>query len=181
MTVITLNPISPTAKLINEINTWRRDAKKYKQTALYDLLSDTVSHIKKHSKEDKDASQGFTRSNADAAFSNYIRKRANYCCERCGKRYEPNSQGLQCSHHFSRRYYNIRFDADNALALCYNCHVFWFQKDIPEAGRWLENKLGKERIDRLIELKNASDATKRYPQSELDRIAEKYKQMAENL
>ena len=26
---------------------------------------------------------------ADLIFSDYIRKRANYCCERCGKHYPP--------------------------------------------------------------------------------------------
>lgn len=39
---------------------------------------------------------------ADLIFSDYIRKRANYCCERCGKHYPPKTNGLQCSHNFSR-------------------------------------------------------------------------------
>lgn len=166
-------------KLLKELNIWRRDAKKFNQTALYDLLSDTVNHIKKCEKsmkdEGKSVKEGFTWNVADKAFSDFIRKRANYCCERCGKEYEPNSNSLQCSHHFSRRYHNIRYDPDNALALCYHCHVFWYQKDIPEAARWLEDKIGKDKIDRLIALKNQKQT--KHTQSQLDEISKKFQEL----
>ncbi|OOR87229.1 HNH endonuclease [Moraxella caviae] len=177
MAIIT--PTNPEQNLLKDLKIWRRDSKKYGQTALYDLLSGLNQYIGKMQKaldnEGKKVQEGFTISPADAAFSAYIRKRANYCCERCGKQYEPNSNSLQCSHHFSRRYHNIRYDPDNALALCYHCHVFWYQKDVPEAARWLEDKIGKDKIDRLIALKNQPQ--KKPTQSELDTITEKYKAM----
>ena len=120
MTVITVKDQSPTEQLLSSLQTWQRDAKKFKQTALYDLLAETVAHIKKQEKalndEGKKVFEEFTRSEADAAFSDYIRARAGYRCERCGKQYKAKSNGLQCSHHFSRRHYNIRFDPDNAAA-----------------------------------------------------------------
>lgn len=159
-------------KLLKEISIWRKDAKKFKQTALYDLLSETEKYIKSQGKEYTPKKTGFTLTPADKAFSNFIRSRANWCCERCGTQYEPNTRGLQCSHHFSRRYYNIRYDPDNAVALCYNCHVYWYQKDIPEAYLWLEQKIGKAKIDRLIKLKNQPQV--KQTQSELDEIVRKY-------
>lgn len=181
MIIDTNQEISPTQKIIKEIDVWRKDAKRLSQTATYDFLSDIRSHIKAQEKalNGKTVSQGFTRTNADIAFSDYIRQRANYCCEKCGKQYSPKDNGLQCSHHFSRRYYNIRYDPDNAVALCYHCHVYWYQKDIPESARWLENKLGKAKIDRLIELKNRPQV--KHSQSELDMIAKQFKEKSNEI
>lgn len=183
MQVISLSKTSQEQRLLNNLRTWQRDSKKYGQVALYDLLSDTINYFKRVQKALDDngvqAKEGFTITPADAAFSKYIRKRANYCCEKCGKQYAPNDKGLQCSHHFSRRYHNIRFDPDNALALCYNCHVFWYQKDIPEAAHWLESKIGKDKIDRLIVLKHLPQH--KQTQSELDAITEKYKKLTGDL
>lgn len=80
MTVITVKDQSPTEQLLSSLQTWQRDAKKFKQTALYDLLAETVAHIKKQEKalndEGKKVFEEFTRSEADAAFSDYIRARA---------------------------------------------------------------------------------------------------------
>lgn len=170
--ILTVKDESPADKLMKEIQTWRRDAKKFGQSSLYDLLSEIKDFIK--TSDVKQKSESFTYSPADKAFSDYIRKRDNYTCQKCGKSYEPKSNGLQCSHHFSRRYYNIRFDPDNAIALCHHCHNYWYQKDVPEAARWLEAKIGKDKIDRLIELKNQKQ--KRPTASELDAIAEEIKQ-----
>lgn len=167
---------TPSEVLIKEIQAWKRDAKKFGQNALFDLLTDTLDHIKRQDKALNGkpiASTGFTRSPADEAFSDFIRKRDNYTCQKCGTQYEPKTKGLQCSHHFSRRHYNIRFDPDNAIALCHHCHNYWFQKDIPEAARWLEQRLGKDKIDRLIALKNQQQT--KPTASELLEIAEKFK------
>lgn len=171
---------SQSEKLLNDIKTWKRDAKKYGQSALYDLLSDTLDYIKRQEKalDGKPvASVGFTLSPADKAFADFIKARDGYQCQKCGKQYAKGDKGLQCSHHFSRRYYNIRFDPDNALALCHHCHNYWYQKDIPESARWLEEKLGKDKIDRLIALKNQPQ-TKPTASEELA-IAERFKQLME--
>ena len=183
MTVITIKDQSPSEKMLNELKTWRRDAKKYQQTSLYNLLSATINHIAKQDKAlaatNKTLHEEFTRSQADAAFSDYIRARAHYRCEKCGKQYEPKSNGLQCSHNFSRRYYNIRFDPDNAIALCHHCHNYWYSKDIPEAAKWLETKLGTDKIARLIALKNQ---TQRKPTaSEEETIAAYWRAETEKL
>lgn len=65
---------------------------------------------------------GIKRTPADDAFSKCIRERANWICERCGKKHEKSSQGLHCSHHHSRGKWGIRFEPINAEALCYGCH-----------------------------------------------------------
>lgn len=183
MTVITVKDQSPADQILNSLKTWRRDAKAFKQTALYDLLSEVADHIRKQEKALHDNGrkvfEEFTRSEADAAFSDYIRARAGYRCEHCGKQYQAKSNGLQCSHHFSRRHYNIRFDPDNAAALCHHCHNYWYSKDVPEAARWLEAKIGRERIERLIALKNRPQ--KKPTASEEAAIAEKYRQLKEQL
>lgn len=70
----------------------------------------------------------------DQLFSQFIRMRANNQCQRCG-RWKEYSQ-LQCAHCFGRRKKSVRFDEDNALALCFPCHHIIDSED-PEAKREL--------------------------------------------
>src|SRR3990167_8799398 len=60
---------------------------------------------------------------ADKLFSQYIRQKAAWKCEYCGKDYSDNKQGLACSHYWGRRRENTRFDPDNCMALCYYHHM----------------------------------------------------------
>ena len=183
MTIITLKDRDDTANTLISLQTWRRTAKECNQPALYNALSEAIATIKALDKALKDTGKAhfetFTRNAADAAFSDYIRARAGYRCERCGKQYKAKSNGLQCSHHFSRRHYNIRFDPDNAAALCHHCHNYWYSKDVPEAARWLEDKIGQARVNRLIALKNQKQS--KPTASEEAAIAEKYRQLKEQL
>ena len=67
---------------------------------------------------------GINRTPADIAFSNCVRERASWHCERCAKYFpEGNRGGLDCSHHHSRGNWAIRFEPLNAEALCYGCHA----------------------------------------------------------
>ena len=50
MTVITVKDQSPADQILSSLKTWRRDAKAFKQTALYDLLSEVADHIRKQEK-----------------------------------------------------------------------------------------------------------------------------------
>ncbi len=93
MTVIKLKESNPIEAHIAQLKIWQRDCKKFQQTALYDLLSETIVLMKKLHKEKPDTpTENFTHTAADLAFSDYIRARANYCCERCGKQYPKNQQ-----------------------------------------------------------------------------------------
>jgi hypothetical protein len=61
---------------------------------------------------------------ADRAFSNFIRERDGWTCQRCGREYPPPTSALHNSHFFSRGKWSTRFDPENCMALCYGCHRF---------------------------------------------------------
>lgn len=69
---------------------------------------------------------GIKRTKYDAIFSNLVRERTDYTCERCGH-YEPPGSGRQamhCSHFISRGNHAVRYDPLNALCICASCHKF---------------------------------------------------------
>lgn len=88
------------------------------------------------------------RSPADAAFSDCVRERADYTCERCQTIYRTRPQGLHCAHVYSRRHKSVRHHADNAVALCYSCHN-WAGGNPIEFTRWIEQHLGEARLEML--------------------------------
>ena len=63
---------------------------------------------------------------ADKWFSQCIRHRADWSCERCGQHYPegPGRKGLHCSHVVGRGSWATRHDAYNAFSLCYGCHNY---------------------------------------------------------
>ena len=58
---------------------------------------------------------GIKTTTSDKLWSQYIRTRDNWTCQRCQKKYVPPTNALHCSHFF-------RFDEENCEALCYGCH-----------------------------------------------------------
>jgi len=72
MTVVTVKDRTDTQVLLARLQTWQRDAKKYGQTALYDLLHETCTHIRQQEKALADTGretvETFTHNEADAAF-----------------------------------------------------------------------------------------------------------------
>ena len=71
------------------------------------------------------------RTKWDVVFSNYIRYRDDWTCQRCHKKYPEKSQGLHCSHFYGRRSWATRIEPCNAMTLCFGCHqhVGSFPKD----------------------------------------------------
>jgi len=71
---------------------------------------------------------GIKRTTADKLFSEIIRERDGWACQRCHKvynKYDPHSRmGLHCAHNRGRANYNTRFNENNAVALCYGCHQY---------------------------------------------------------
>lgn len=60
---------------------------------------------------------------ADTWFSRCVRERAGWTCERCGRYYpEVYRAALECSHHYGRKSWSVRFDPKNAESLCRACH-----------------------------------------------------------
>ena len=86
---------------------------------------------------------------ADKVFSLYIRYRANWKCERCGKQFEVGSQGLHCSHFWGRARESTRYDPVNCVAHCHGCHSFLTAN--PELHReWKLKQIGQAEYDRLM-------------------------------
>jgi 5-methylcytosine-specific restriction endonuclease McrA len=94
----------------------------------------------------------------DVLFSKYIRLRAKGRCERCGS--EKGIKGLQCAHYHSRRKGSVRWDEDNAVALCFGCHQH-FHEEHHEFDEFMKQRLG-DRLDLL-------DARARVPARHIDK------------
>lgn len=86
---------------------------------------------------------------ADKLFSLYIRHRAKWTCERCGKYYAPPTSALHCSHFIGRGKENTRFDPDNASAHCYGCHQY-LTSHPQEHMAWKLAQIGQKKLDELI-------------------------------
>ena len=104
------------------------------------------------------------RTKWDVVFSNYIRYRDSWTCQRCGKRYLEKSQGLHCSHFYGRRSWATRIEPANAMALCFGCHqhVGSFPKDHVELWESRFTEEEKDYINRLhvnFEIKKKDVAT----------------------
>jgi len=86
---------------------------------------------------------------ADKAFSQYIRTRDNWTCQRCGTKYEPPTMALHCSHFQGRGKENTRFEPLNADALCYGCHQY-SPSHPGEHLQWQIQRKGQDTIDKII-------------------------------
>ena len=78
----------------------------------------------------------------DTLFSRYIRQR-DKICKRCG----VNAR-LQCSHFHGRRKQSVRYDENNAVALCFTCHRYFTENPL-EHVEWYRNYLGEEKFEQL--------------------------------
>lgn len=87
------------------------------------------------------------RDKADAVFSTYIRKRANWTCERCGKYGGEGS--CEVSHFHGRRHENTRYDVENVFCLCHSCHRF-FTENPHDHSAWVMKRLGHQRYTALV-------------------------------
>ena len=114
---------------------------------------------------------------ADQAFAKCVKWRVNWVCESCGKQYEEGSQGLHCSHFFSRRHRATRWHPDNAAAHCFSCHQKLGGNPV-EFYRWIENHLGAARLQIVEDLKNSII---KIPKSEEKEIARHYREELKRL
>lgn len=111
------------------------------------------------------------RNQADNWFSKCVRASYEYKCCKCGKQYDKSSKGFHCSHIFSRRYNQIRYDKLNAVAMCYSCHN-WYSGEPVKSGVWAINYLGDAAIEILQDkLKSQNSISK----EEISEIAKHYK------
>lgn len=86
----------------------------------------------------------------DRKFSEYIRSRDGWVCQRCLKQYEPGSSGLQNSHYWGRVNESTRFEPDNCISLCFGCHRLWGHGDERDMYKeFMIKKLGLDRFKSL--------------------------------
>ena len=92
----------------------------------------------------------------DKWFSLYIRKRDNFTCQKCFKRFPPYVEGgsnhalmgLHCAHCFGRGAHSTRWEPDNSASLCMGCHLY--ADSHPEVKRGIfVRRLGEERYNEL--------------------------------
>ena len=103
---------------------------------------------------------------ADQAFSRCVRTAAKWTCERCGSVHEEKSQGLHCSHIFSRRHRTIRWSRDNVQALCFSCHQ-WFGGNPADSGYWVSELLGDGHMQLLREKKDSKVKVSKLEEKEI--------------
>lgn len=89
------------------------------------------------------------KAKATKLHSLYVRTRDKFICRWCGASKKDGKQ-IQCAHIISRSVSATRTDERNAVALCASCH--WKQSKNPILwSRWIEEELGSDHIDDLIE------------------------------
>lgn len=86
---------------------------------------------------------------SDIAFSQYIRTRDNWTCQKCGMYYEPPTRALHCSHFQGRGKEATRFEPLNCDALCYGCHRY-FGSHPAEHYAWQVQRKGQKVVDALV-------------------------------
>lgn len=75
----------------------------------------------------------------DNKFSLHIRARDGKCM-RCGSA----DKSLDNSHYWRRDMKGTRFDPNNCIALCRECHTIWERQQNPEYKAWMIRWLGEE-------------------------------------
>ena len=87
---------------------------------------------------------------ADKLFSNYIREKADWKCQKCGKLCRLNGEWiarLEASHYFSRSHGGTRYDEQNVYSLCGSCHKRmggYTPSENREYDLWVKEMLGTD-------------------------------------
>lgn len=82
---------------------------------------------------------------ADKLFSKYIRRRAGWRCEVCQRLCRLDGEilwKLEASHYHSRKKESTRFDPENVVSLCFQCHMRMGGHGSQEYDGFMERKLG---------------------------------------
>jgi 5-methylcytosine-specific restriction endonuclease McrA len=122
------------------------------------------------------------RDKYDATFSEYIRLRDGFKCQRCGRQYDQydrrGAMGLHCSHYMGRTNQATRYDEENAEALCHGCHRFFEDRKQTYYRDFKIRQLGRSR---LLALERRSRAVKKWKPGEKDQLREDYKKKIKQL
>jgi len=91
------------------------------------------------------------RDRCDKLFRQIILERDGDTCQRCGRYVEGRNAHVAHIIPRSRTNYWLRWTPDNALLMCYACHINWWHKHPLESGEWFRRKYRK-RLERITEL-----------------------------
>lgn len=86
----------------------------------------------------------------DKQFSNYIREKAGWACQKCGKVCKVGDEWigkLEASHYWSRDHENTRYDEENVYSLCFVCHKRmggYKREEDGEYDLWVKELLGEK-------------------------------------
>ena len=108
--------------------------------------------------------------NADNWFSFWIRHRDRLTCQRCLRRFILAE--LDCSHLWPGRHRAVRWDPDNAAAMCRDCHRY-LEAHPEEHKAIFRARLGEERF---AALQRRKAGTAKY--QDLDAIALEFREKA---
>jgi len=98
----------------------------------------------------------------DTLFSNYIRAKAKWKCEKCGRLCKINGEWvykLEASHYHGRRKESTRFDPMNVHSLCFSCHKRmggYTNSQNGEYDLWMKELLGEKEYKLLLLRANQS-------------------------
>lgn len=92
---------------------------------------------------------GIRKNLTDTLFSNIVRTKANWICERCRCDFSQMKAKFDCSHFHTRGNKRTRWDFDNVLALCRGCHIY-FSNYPGEHAQFMKEKLGIGRFNLLM-------------------------------
>lgn len=85
----------------------------------------------------------------DKEFSLFIRKRDNWRCQRCLKKYPERARGLHCSHYMGRTNKSTRWDENNCEALCHGCHSYFEDRKQTDYRDWKIERHGLSLVEEV--------------------------------
>jgi 5-methylcytosine-specific restriction endonuclease McrA len=89
----------------------------------------------------------------DKLFSDYIRLKSKYRCQRCFRDFSERKEIFDCSHFFTRANRVTRWMEENCAALCRGCHDY-MGKNPHEHTAFFMKKLG-DKYDQFVQLAKA--------------------------
>lgn len=105
----------------------------------------------------------------DVLFSKIVRSVGQ--CEWCGRK----DGVLQCAHIIGRANKHVRFDLENAVCLCYRCHIHKAHKEPVAFIDWINQRFGDDLIPSLKERANSLEPV------DYECIYEKLKVLSESI
>ena len=85
----------------------------------------------------------------DAVFSDLVRERADWTCEKCETQFpDRKGAGLHASHYWGRRNRSVRWHGMNVWAHCFACHMN-LGGNPHEFKSWVFKQLGEPNYDEL--------------------------------